>query len=91
MIPLKDNIVSNTKPVINWLIILANCYVFYLELRFKDAAALDMFIHHWAVIPSKLWSHPSEFWTTLVSAAFLHGGWMHIIGNMLFLSSLHDK
>jgi membrane associated rhomboid family serine protease len=91
MIPLRDNIATKTKPVINWLIILANCYVFYLELRVKNSTGLEKFIEHWAVVPSEFWAHPMEHWTTLVSAAFLHGGWMHIIGNMLFLNIFGDN
>src|SRR5882762_3136077 len=85
MIPLRDNINSKTKPFINWLIILANCYVFYLELHFQDPHQLEKFIEHGAVIPAHLWAHFSTEWTTLLTAEFLHGGWTHLIGNMLFL------
>jgi membrane associated rhomboid family serine protease len=85
MIPLRDNISAKTKPVMNWLIILANCYFFYLELKIPQTALLEMFVNHWAVIPSKLWADPLSQWSTLVTAAFLHGGWAHIIGNLLFL------
>jgi len=85
MIPLRDNINSKTKPIINWLIILANCYVFYIELRLQNSGHLEKFIEHWAVIPTHLWAHSSTEWTTLLTATFLHGGWTHIIGNMLFL------
>ena len=71
--------------MINWLIILLNCYFFYIELHLQNSASLEKFIYHWAVVPSRLWSDPLHQWTTLISATFLHGGWAHIIGNMLFL------
>jgi membrane associated rhomboid family serine protease len=77
--------------VINWLLILINCYCFYLELHLHNAAALDKFITHWAVVPSRLWADPAHQWVTLITAEFLHGGWMHIIGNMLFLFIFGDN
>jgi hypothetical protein len=46
MIPIRDNVSAKTKPVVNWLLILLNCYVFYLELHFDNPAALDKFITH---------------------------------------------
>src|SRR4051812_6739210 len=85
MIPLRDNVSAKTKPFMTWLIILINCYVFYLELHCSGPSALERFIGHWAVIPSRLWAHPLTQSLTLITAEFLHGGWAHIIGNMLFL------
>ena len=91
MIPLRDNITSSTRPVINWLLILINCYCFYIELHFHNPAALDKFLTHWSVVPSRLWADPVHQWRTLLTATFLHGGWMHIIGNMLFLHIFGDS
>ena len=85
MIPLRNNITSKTKPFINWLLVLANGYLFYIELRFGNPEALNKFIAHWSVIPSRLWADITQQWITLFTATFLHGGWTHLIGNMLFL------
>jgi len=85
MIPLRDNISAKKKPLINVLLIIINCYFFYLELQIHNSAALNKFIYHWSVIPVRLWSDITHQWTTLLTAAFLHGGWIHLIGNMLFL------
>ena len=85
MIPLRDNIKSKTFPFINWGLIIANAYVFYLELRLPSGKALDQFMHTWAVVPSVLFASPSHHAFTLFTATFLHGGWMHIISNMYFL------
>ena len=60
------------------LVIIVNVYVFLLEL-----AGGDRFVHAWSVIPARI-SH-GEHSITLVTSMFMHGGWMHIIGNMVFL------
>src|SRR5262249_7630405 len=91
MIPLRDNIKTSTKPIINWIFILINCYAFYLEIRIRDQAALESFIAQWAVVPSRLWQDLAGQWWTMITATFLHGGWMHIIGNMLFLHIFGDN
>ena len=85
MIPLRDNIPSKGTPLVTWSIIAANWYVFYLQITAGGAPGFERFINHWAVIPAHLFSNPIKYWPTLITAAFLHGGWMHIIGNMLFL------
>jgi membrane associated rhomboid family serine protease len=60
------------------LIIAANAYVFLLELEGGDA-----FVNRWAVIPVRI-EHGRHL-ITVVTAMFMHAGWMHIIGNMVFL------
>jgi membrane associated rhomboid family serine protease len=85
MIPLRDNITRKTRPVINWVLILANCYVFYVEMHFSNPALFEKWAMHWAVVPSRFWNSPLTQMYSLLTAAFMHGGWGHIIGNMLFL------
>jgi len=85
VIPLRDNVNARTTPFISWALISANIYIFYRELTMPSVAALDEWIHHWAVVPARLWSNLVTEWPTLLSAAFLHGGWGHIFGNLLFL------
>ena len=79
MFPLGD--VSrriSSLPYITVLIILLNAGVFYLELTQGDR-----FVDRWAAVPDKVMDgHAVE---TILTAAFLHGGWLHIIGNMIFL------
>ena len=60
------------------LIIAANAYVFLLELEGGDA-----FVNRWAVIPLRI-EHGRHL-ITIVTAMFMHAGWLHIIGNMVFL------
>jgi membrane associated rhomboid family serine protease len=60
------------------LIILLNVFVFFQEWVGGDA-----FVAKWAAIPAVIVS--GHRWVTIFTAMFMHGGWMHIIGNMVFL------
>lgn len=78
-IPLRD--ISRRpahRPVVTILIIAVNSFVFILELLGGTA-----FIEQWSVIPANIVA--GERWITILTAMFMHGGWMHIIGNMVFL------
>jgi len=91
VIPLKDNIPSGRTPFVNWAFIAANCYVFYMQLTAGGPTGFEGLINQWAVTPSHLFSNPHAYWYTLVTAMFLHGGWLHIIGNMVFLYIFGDN
>jgi membrane associated rhomboid family serine protease len=78
MIPLRDTRPSNSTPVVTVFIIAVNVLVF-LYMFTLDSYSQNDFIGTYAVIPARL--HLSA----LVTSMFLHGGWMHIIGNMWFL------
>ena len=79
LIPLGD---ASRRPrrfaVVTLLIILTNAYVFLRELIEGDA-----FVARWALIPANI-EHGRNL-ITLVTGTFLHAGWLHIIGNMVFL------
>ncbi len=79
LIPLGDASRRPVRfPVITVLIILVNALVFFLELGGGDA-----FVTRWAAIPEQvIFGHR---WITLLSAMFMHAGWLHIIGNMIYL------
>ena len=79
VIPLGDVSRRTSKfAVVTLLIILANVYVFLCELIEGDA-----FVARWAVIPAQILH--GHHWITLITAMFMHAGWLHIIGNMVFL------
>src|SRR5579859_1383396 len=84
MIPLRDTIPSRTTPVVTILIIIANVFVFLYMLSL-DPYSQNHFIRAYAVVPARL--NPSA----LITSMFLHGGWMHIIGNMWFLWVFGDN
>jgi membrane associated rhomboid family serine protease len=65
-------------PFVTLLIIAANLFVFVQELIYGDA-----FVARWAVIPADIVA--GRHWITILTAMFMHGGWLHILGNMVFL------
>jgi membrane associated rhomboid family serine protease len=78
MIPLRDTIPSRSTPVVTILIIIANAFVFLYMLSL-DPYTQNHFIRQYALVPARL------NLSALITSLFLHGGWMHIIGNMWFL------
>jgi membrane associated rhomboid family serine protease len=79
LIPLGDISRRPTRfPIVTMLIIIVNVLVFLLELTGGDA-----FVNQWSVIPADIVS--GNHWITLLTAMFMHAGWLHIIGNMVFL------
>ena len=78
MFPLRDDRPTYTPPVVTTLLIVACACVFLHELTLDDFSR-NYFLERYAVVPARL--NP----ITLVTSLFVHAGWMHIIGNMLFL------
>jgi membrane associated rhomboid family serine protease len=66
------------SPVVTTAIIAVNALVFVLELTGGDP-----FVQKWSVIPANIVA--GQHWITILTAMFMHGGWAHIIGNMVFL------
>jgi membrane associated rhomboid family serine protease len=99
MIPIgDDNITGGPPPLMNWILIAANVAAFLLELSQPSEKALQAFITAWGVVPREYsTAHdiapliPLPFWSTLVTSMFLHGGWMHLGGNMLYLWIFGDN
>jgi membrane associated rhomboid family serine protease len=78
MIPLGDETRRPIQfPIITLAIIAANAFVFVLELQGGDA-----FINRWALVPAQIVA--GRDWITILTSMFMHGGWLHILGNMLF-------
>lgn len=79
MIPLSDADRRPVNfPVMTLLLIVVNFIVFFLEL-----AGGDDFISRWALVPASITA--GKDWITLLTSMFLHEGWEHILGNMVFL------
>src|SRR2546428_380944 len=78
MIPLRDTIRSNTRPVVTASIILVKVLVFVYMLSLEPYSQ-NRFIRLYALTPYRF--HLSS----VITSMFLHGGWMHLIGNMWFL------
>src|SRR2546428_468192 len=105
MIPLRDTVPSVRVPVVTIGIIIVNALVFLAELN-RSTCGLEEVFYSWGIVPCYFTGachfrvrtpcgllsvplHPSYF--TLVSSMFLHGGWLHIIGNMWSLWIFGDN
>jgi rhomboid family protein len=88
MFPLSDNARSPRYPIMMWILILVNLYVFIQEFI---APNIDIFVSHYALIPSHV--HFNEYLTLIpfLTAIFLHGGFLHILSNMWFLFIFGDN
>jgi membrane associated rhomboid family serine protease len=90
MIPLYDTVRSRRFPVVNLVLIALNILVFIYEAQL-GSTALGRFISTWALVPSRLVSHPQTTWITIFTSMFLHGGWFHVLSNMWFLFIFGDN
>ncbi len=78
MIPLGDATRRPINfPISTLAIIAANAFVFILELLGGDA-----FINQWSLVPAHITA--GQDWITILTSMFMHAGWLHILGNMLF-------
>ena len=84
MFPLSDVIPSRTTPVVTIALIAINAAVFLYQVFLSDVA-LALFVGSYALIPA--WFN----WTALFTSQFLHAGWLHAIGNMLYLWIFGDN
>jgi membrane associated rhomboid family serine protease len=84
MIPLRDVIPSRTTPYITITIIVLNALAWFYEISMPQRE-LNAFIYTFGVVPASF-SAP-----TLITSMFLHGGWMHVIGNMWYLWIFGDN
>lgn len=79
LIPLADaSRQTRRPPVVTRSIIVANAVVFVFELMGGEA-----FLRRWSVIPADIVA--GRHWITILTSMFMHAGWMHIVGNMVFL------
>lgn len=94
MIPLYDNdpFEAPFRPYVTWSLIALNLLAFVAGLASPDT---DAFTAHWGVVPASITDAPGavaplQAYGTLFTGMFLHGGWLHLIGNMLYLQVFGD-
>jgi membrane associated rhomboid family serine protease len=98
MIPVRDTVPSRSTPVVTWTLIAVNAAVFAYELTL-DPEDLERLFYLFGMVPAR-YSHPGwarwaglpmdDYWPFL-TCVFLHGGWMHVIGNMWTLWIFGDN
>jgi membrane associated rhomboid family serine protease len=100
MFPIGDDDVPGASRValVTYGLIALNVLAFLLELGQPSDGALQAFIESWGVVPREYTvgrdlppAIPAPFWTTAFTSMFLHGGWMHLGGNMLYLWIFGDN
>ncbi len=81
-----DNSARRSLPVVTFGLIALNVVFFLVELNGGDA-----FIRQWAFIPARFGQNPAGDAHTILTAMFMHGGWLHLGGNMLYLWIFGDN
>lgn len=87
MIPLgDDNSLRKSIPIVTWVLIALNILFFILELGVGEE-----FVMKWAFIPRNFLDHPAANIANIFTAMFMHAGWSHLLGNMLYLWIFGDN
>ncbi len=87
MLPIgDDNSARRVVPVVTYALIAINVLVFLLELSSGQA-----FIEKWAFVPSRFLADPGGDFITIFTSMFMHGGWLHLLSNMLYLWIFGDN
>src|SRR5438067_1802945 len=98
MFPIGDDRTpGGIAPLVTVGLVVLNVLVFLFELS-QANGALQSFIQAWGVVPHEYRvardlapTIPLPFWTTLITSMFIHGGWLHLGGNMLYLWIFGDN
>lgn len=87
MLPIgDDNSARRSVPLVTYALIALNVLFFFVETSGGEA-----FIMKWAFVPSRFLANPSADFLTLFTSMFMHAGWLHLGGNMLYLWIFGDN
>lgn len=84
MFPLRDSERSQTKPIVTMALVVINLLAFFYEVSLEEWS-LQHFLSEWGTVPGNF------RFVTILTSMFLHGGWMHVLGNMWFLWIFGDN
>jgi membrane associated rhomboid family serine protease len=95
VIPLRDSVRAQGWPLVTYALIGANVWMFLFELALGPE--LEGFIRTWAFVPARYFllaeAEPANWidrYLPLLTSMFLHGGWAHLLGNMVYLGIFGD-
>ncbi len=97
MIPLRDNVPSRGTPLVTYALIAANVFVYFILQPGAATRAGLLFTFQWGLIPADLLGgvprvpHPVPVAWTVLTSMFLHGSFLHIVGNMWYLWLFGDN
>ena len=87
MLPIgDDDTARRTVPLVTYALIALNILFFFVEQSGGDA-----FVGRWAFVPRRFLANPSGDVPTLFTSMFMHAGWLHLGGNMLYLWIFGDN
>src|SRR6187399_687925 len=95
MLPLRDDNPSKSVPVVTRMLIAFNVVAFFLEIL--QGPALHTFVMSWGLVPLRFahaFAGTEPLWPTVatgLTSMFLHGGWIHLLGNLWFLFIFGDN
>lgn len=89
MLPIRDRNPSGRVPYVTWCLIIANVLVFAAFYPLGTDATVGRIYHDWGLIPARLIEGKALI--TPLTAMFIHGGWLHLGLNMLFLRVFGDN
>jgi membrane associated rhomboid family serine protease len=81
-----DNSSRRTIPLVTYILIVLDVLIFLVEL-----SGGDKFIMRWAFVPNRFLANPGADFLTLFTSMFMHAGWVHLGGNMLYLWIFGDN
>ena len=98
MIPLKDDNPTSKKPIVTYFLIGLSVLIFIIQLSSQSYQTGQLF-YSYGLIPSVLMGHkqlPMDLYSvpaylTIFTSMFMHGGFMHLIGNMLYMWIFADN
>ena len=81
-----DDLASRSVPIVTYALIALNVLFFFVEL-----SGGEPFIERWSVVPRRLVANPGADFITVFTSMFMHGGWLHLGGNLLYLWIFGDN
>jgi len=91
MLPIGDRNPTRTTPVVNYVLIALNVAVFLWQYVIMLGGGEAWLVPGYGLVPSRLANDPPGEAFTVLTSMFMHGGWGHLAGNMLFLYIFGDN
>ena len=85
MLPLRDNVPTRSRPLVTYALILANVLVWVLYQLPDLQGSVDELAYHPCELENSCVQIGQDWPLTAVTSMFMHGDWLHLLGNMLFL------
>lgn len=81
-----DESAHGSTPITTYFLIMANVAMFLIE-----QSQGETFVRHWAFTPRQFFADPAGHLPNLITSMFLHGSWLHLLGNMAYLWTFGDN